>query len=117
MRGCTYEVDAGSEGHARVEALGCCSTSLGTDTVFVPAHDREDAAIVLSAEVGLERLCSADQRRMLAVGRAKGVEAAVEVDIVGHDETVRAEDGPHLLQLEQEVSLGMSAVVDEHIDW
>jgi hypothetical protein len=66
--------------------------------------------------VGTERLGVADQGGVLCVLSNKGVEAAVEVDVVRTGEALRRQRLPGVAQLEQEIPRRVIAVVDEQVD-
>src|SRR5438477_1820167 len=80
-------------------------------------NDREDAAVVLSPGIGLERLGGADERAVARMHAHVPVEAAVQVDVVGCGEPSRTYRESSSLKLVKEVSLAVLAVVDEEVDF
>jgi hypothetical protein len=79
--------------------------------------DAEEAFIVLAPDIGLERFrVTGQQRGRGALSCLKMMEATVEVDVVRQHDAARPHRGPGPIKFEQQVSLGVLAVVDEQID-
>jgi hypothetical protein len=89
--------------------------SRGVPPLLVP-HDGEDAPVVVAAEIRLERLCVADDRRLTRIKGPEGMEPAVQVGVIHDHDAAVVQSTPCMLQLEQDISLGVSAVVDEKVD-
>jgi hypothetical protein len=79
--------------------------------------DAEEASIFLAPDIGLERFrVTGEQRGRGAPSCLKLMEATVEVDVVRQNDAARPQRGPRLIKFEQQISLGVLAVVDEQID-
>lgn len=77
----------------------------------------EEARVVLASDIGLERFgVTRQQRGRGALSCLKLMEAAIEVDVVRQHDAAGPERSPSPIKFEQQISLGVLAVVDEQVD-
>ena len=79
-------------------------------------NDAEDATVVLASVIGAERLSVANAPLLPGMRVHERVEATVQIDVVRDEHAARLQGTPRVFQLEQQVSLGMPAVVYEQVD-
>jgi hypothetical protein len=66
--------------------------------------------------IGTKRLTVANAPSLPGMSVYERVEAAVQIDVVRDYDAARLEDPPSVVEFEQQISLGVPAVVYEQID-